>query len=44
VRALKGIGDGVIVGSALIDAMAGKTGAAAAAAGGAYLTSLRNAL
>jgi tryptophan synthase alpha chain len=44
VRALKGIGDGVIVGSALIDAMAGKTGAAAAAAAGAYLTSLRNAL
>jgi tryptophan synthase alpha chain len=44
VRALKGIGDGIFVGSALIDAMFGKRGAAAAEAANAYLTSLREAL
>lgn len=44
VRSLAGIADGVIVGSALIDAMAGKRGAAAASAAKAYLISLRAAL
>jgi tryptophan synthase alpha chain len=44
VRSLAGSADAVIVGSALIDAMAGKRGAAAAAAAGVYLASLRAAL
>jgi len=43
VRSPAGIADAVIMGSALIDAMAGKRGAPAAGAAGAYLASLRNA-
>jgi tryptophan synthase alpha chain len=38
------VADGVIVGSALIDAYAGRTGADAARAAGAYVSSLRAAL
>jgi tryptophan synthase alpha chain len=44
VRSLAGIADGIVVGSALIDAMAAKRGAAAAAAAQAYLAPLRGAL
>jgi tryptophan synthase alpha chain len=44
VRRLAGIADGVIVGSALIDAIAGRSGAAAAEAAYAYVSALRTAL
>ena len=41
---LGAVADGVIVGSALVDSYAGRTGTAAAAAAGAYMGSLRTAL
>jgi tryptophan synthase alpha chain len=44
VRRVAGLADGVIVGSALIDAIAGRTGAAAADAAHAYVSMLRAAL
>lgn len=44
VREVARVADGVIVGSALIDAMAGKRGADAAAAAYAYVSTLRAAL
>ncbi|MBV9438568.1 MAG: tryptophan synthase subunit alpha [Candidatus Eremiobacteraeota bacterium] len=44
VAAVGSVADGVIVGSGLIDAYAGKRGAAAARAAGAYAASLREAL
>jgi tryptophan synthase alpha chain len=43
-RAIGAFADGVIVGSALIDVIAGKRGSEAAAAAGAYVASLRSAL
>jgi tryptophan synthase alpha chain len=44
VAAVGKVADGVIIGSAFVDATAGKTGAAAAAAARAYVESLRAAL
>lgn len=44
VAAMGAVADGVIVGSALIDAYAGRTGADAARAAGAYVSTLRAAL
>ncbi len=44
VAAIGAVADGVIVGSAFIDATAGRRGAAAAAAARAYVLTLRNAL
>lgn len=44
VRRVAGLADGVIVGSALIDAIAGRTGSAAADAAHAYVSTLRAAL
>ena len=44
VRRVAGLADGVIVGSALIDAIGGRTGAAAADAAHAYVSTLRAAL
>ncbi|HTJ25166.1 MAG TPA: tryptophan synthase subunit alpha [Candidatus Limnocylindria bacterium] len=44
VAAIGAVADGVIVGSALIDAYAGRTGAEAARAAGAYVEKLRAAL
>jgi len=44
VAAIGKIADGVIIGSAFVDATAGRTGAAAAAAARAYVEPLRAAL
>lgn len=44
VASVGAVADGVIVGSALVDVIAGKRGAAAADAAGAYVRSLRDAL